>query len=340
MKLIRLSAACLAPAILAGAFAACGGGGDGTPSAAPKTLQERLFSGNTTDFAKQQQLIRECMVKQGFEYTPQDNRADGPGGNLEIDTTSEDFVKEYGFGISTLFGSQISFRSEDSDPNAKYRNGLSDAQQKAYDKALYGQELGGGGTFTAAGGGPVVAVPIGSGASTDGGDGIVNVAGPGGCTGEAIKTTSGAQKPFDPSVFDALAELEARIKADPKMVDAMKKWSACMKDAGYDYRDRDAAVKELQTEFGDLTGLKIGGDGNGFVISVSGVASSDDGSGKTFDPLANVDKAKLSQLQDKEKRIALASLTCSQDNVAKVEQKVREKYEADFLADHPDLGAK
>jgi hypothetical protein len=135
-----------------------------------------------------------------------------------------------------------------------------------------------------------------------------------------------------------LRELEERIESDPKMVEANKKWSTCMADAGYEFRDRDEAVSELREEFGELTGLKVSGDDGGFTISVQAQASSRP-DGKAFDPLANVDKEKLSQLQEKEKSIALAALECSEKHVAKTEQQVRERFEAEFLDDHPDLKA-
>ena len=69
---------------------------------------------------------------------------------------------------------------------------------------------------------------------------------------------------------------------------------------------------------------------------MAGVFSINGGT-EAIDPFADVDKEKLSQLQDKEKKIALASLECSEKHVAKAEQKVRERLEEQFLDDHPDL---
>lgn len=334
MKLPRTSYALAAPVLVISLVSACGGENGDLTAQQPKSLEERLFSGNEADFAKQQQLIRECMVGQGFEYTPADTR--DAGGPPRPDPDSEDFVKEYGFGISTLFSSEIRFDPSD-DPNSVYRNSLSDSQKKAYDLALYGQSFGDG-TFSSSGGGAVVAIPIGGGPGSEGGEDGPKLAAPAGCVGEALKATGVDTSLPDSGLFDELNDLEDRIKADPKMVAAMKKWSACMADAGYQYRDRDAAIKELREEFGELTGLKISGDSGGFVVSVSASAEGgSDGEGKAFDPLANVDKAKLTQLQEKEKRIASASLKCSEEHVVSVEQKVREGYEADFLADHPEL---
>ena len=329
MRIQKLCAIALAP-LAASLLFACGSSDDGKGEE-PKSLQERLFSGNQADFAEQQRLIRECMVEQGFEYTPMDNR--DTGGQRLFDTDSEHFVKEFGYGVSTMFASAIDFRPAD-DPNQEYRNSLDEAQRKAYDIALYGQDLGGG-TFSSSGG-VAIGIPIGA-AGGDGGD--VEITGPGGCMGEALKATGGDRPAFDASLFDDLQDLEERIDSDPKMVEAMKKWSQCMAEDGYEYRDQNEAVKEIREEFGELTGLKLSGDGGGFVVSVSGRVGGDGEPGQAFDPLANVDKEKLTQLQDKEKRLALADYECAVRHVAKVEQQVRERYEDQFIKEHPELGA-
>ena len=316
----------------------CADKGDGGTSGDPKSLEDRIFAGNEADAAERQQLIAKCMTEQGFEYTPMDTRAADSGPRAEVDTTSEEWVKEYGFGISTVFGGQIEFSPAD-DPNKEYRDSLDATQLEAYQKALYGQALPGGGEFSVAGGGGVIAVPINGGSGEDGAPAFE---GPGGCIGEALKATGGAT-PFNGDLFDDLQELDDQVRADPKMVEAVKKWAACMKDAGYDYQDPDAVKKELREEFGDLTGLEISGDG-GFSISgavSSGVVIRGDGpdpeGGQAFDPLANVDKAKLAELQAKEKRIALAALDCYNKHARKTEQQVRERLETQFIEDHPEL---
>lgn len=337
MRIHGVRALAVAPMALSALLIACGGddGGD-TATDQPQSLQERLFASNQADAIKREQLVRECMQREGFEYTPVDMRS--LGNVAPVDPNSEEFVKERGFGVSTMFANEIQFTPPDN-PNTDYRNSLSDAQKAAYDKALYGITQGsfeaGGGTFTVAGGaGPIVSSgPIGT-APGDGG--AVQAAQPQGCIGEALKATGQDQQTFDAGLFDDLQDLEKRIKADPKMVEAMQKWSTCMEKAGYQYRDRDAAIKEIREEFADLTGLEISGDGGGFAIAVSAVGSTD-GDGNAFDPLANVDKAKLHALQEKEKRIALASYECNKETVSDVEAAVRERLEAEFIESHPDL---
>jgi len=327
---------CMAPVAAGAIFAGCGGNDEPTEES-PKSLEERIFGGSQADFAEQQKLIRECMVRQGFDYTPQDNR-NLDNDRLAFDPDSEDFVKEYGFGISTLFSTQIDISELPKDPNQDYRASLDETQQKAYDKALYGQSFEGG--FTAGGGSLSGGVVISIGGDATGDAGAPTIAGPGGCLGEALKATGDEPNAIDTSLFDELSDLEDRIFADPKMVEAMKKWSACMADSGYDYRDRPTAVNELRKEFGDLTGLQVAGDGGGFVVSSGAIViGGERDEGQAFDPFADVDKAKLAELQAKEKRIAAASLECSEKHVAKVEQQVRERYEEEFLAEHPELEA-
>ena len=331
----RLGAAPLAGSLILGA---CGGGSG--PSGPPLSLEERIFQGNEADFARQQQLIQECMVAQGFEYTPRDNRGQTGGRPQDVDERSEEYVSEYGFGISTLFGGEIRLTSSADDPNQQYRNGLSEAQKSAYDKALYGQDFGGGG-FTVSGGGPVIGIPVSGGPAIGGadmGDGEAQRLTPGGCLGEALKAT-GADRPFDSGLFDDLQELEDRIEADPRIVDGMKKWSACMAEAGYDYRDIDEARTQIREEFAEVTGLDIAGDGGAFVITSRADAAPGSGpeSGKAFDPLANADPEKLEALRAKERRVALATLECFETHLASTEEKVRAEFEEEFLKEHPGL---
>ncbi len=336
MKLKKMRAFALVPLAASVALAGCGGSGD-SPS-----IQERIFSSREGDMAKQQQLVRECMSEHGFEYTPRDNRGGEVARQIGSPDT-EEFVKEFGFGISTMFANEIRVGDFNDDPNQEYRESLSESQKAAYDKALYGFEAGSGGNFSVAGGGPVVAIPIGGGPIVSGGDDSsgdgVQVQGPGGCFGEAIEATQGEDGGLDVELFQDLREMEESIESDPEMVEAYKKWATCMADSGYDYRDRDAAVDELREEFAELTGLEMFGDGGFAVGGVVSITSRPDGNGDTeaIDPFADVDKEKLSQLQEKEKKIALASLDCSEKHVAKAEQKVRERLEEQFLDDHPDL---
>ena len=336
MRFTKLPALALAPLALSAILAGCGSSSD-DPNGSELPLEERIFASRQGDPAEHQRLIAECMVKQGFEYTPMDGRDTG-GPPERMDPRSEEYIKEFGFGVSTMFASEIRFSAPTDDPNAAYRNSLDETQKAAYDKALYGFELGGPGGFSTVGGGAVVAIPIAGGSIGGDNEGAPTVTGPGGCIGEALKATGADQRPFDTSLFDDLEELEDRIKADPEMVQAMKKWSACMKDAGYEYRNVDDAIDQLREEFGELTGLKTDGDG-GFRITISAESSGGSEGTRTFDPLANVDKEKLGQLQAKEKTIAMAAFECAEDDLLKVERKVRERFEEEFLEDHPELKA-
>ena len=106
-------------------LAACGSGGE--EGDGPTSLREALEGQFDEDMlAKQQEAIRDCMVEQGFEYTPADPR----GGNVQrfevdINTNDEEWVKENGFGISTGFGGpgegDRAPADDGDDPNAAYR---------------------------------------------------------------------------------------------------------------------------------------------------------------------------------------------------------------------------
>ena len=92
-------------------------------------------STGTGSMARQTQVegrIRDCMSAQGFEYTPVDPFARQQAITGKARMTDEEFLKQFGYGISTLFG-----RGGDPDPNDRIRTGLPAADRAAYDRALW-----------------------------------------------------------------------------------------------------------------------------------------------------------------------------------------------------------
>jgi len=328
MKQRILGTVAVASLAVAG-LSSCDDGGE-TASGAQRSLQDRLLSSTSADFAEQQRLIRDCMVRLGFEYTPVDNRA-STNAAAGSDATPEEYAEEYGFGISTMFATAIEFQPAE-DPNSAYLETLDDTQRKAYNVALYGNDLGGGSFSTAGGGSAGAIVSAGSEPEVDG----IQAVQPGGCLGEALEATGGMPGGgLGSDLVDQLQDLEERIKSDPEMVTALKRWSQCMEQDGYSYRDPDQAQDELLREFADLTGLEIAGSGSTFFGSTASIGP--DGAAEPLNPLGDVDQDKLADLQGREKRIAKASYQCTEEHVADVEQEVRDRYEEEFLADHPEL---
>jgi hypothetical protein len=113
-----------------------------SPGAASQARQlERILSGAATDAeadefelrlaAHKSQLAADCMVREGYKYTPPNPRA------VVDTTTNTDFAslpyaKEYGFGVTSTGG----FRESADDPNTAYVKTLSQEAQQAYAKQL------------------------------------------------------------------------------------------------------------------------------------------------------------------------------------------------------------
>lgn len=96
---------------------------------------------------KAEELTAECMLKEGFEYTP--NLASGPQmatsdeGNA-VEWGTAEFAKEYGYGIiespNMGDGEDGGGAEPPADPNADYIKSLSVSQQNAFNEALYGPQ--------------------------------------------------------------------------------------------------------------------------------------------------------------------------------------------------------
>jgi len=139
MKVRHLAA--LALMLLAAAVAA-GCGGDDSSTEPPQELEDSLGFGSG-DQAKEIQArvenrIADCMKAQGFEYTPVDPFAQQQALTGKARITDEEFTRQFGYGISTLFGKG----DEQSDPNDRIRRSLAEADRAAYDRALYGENVG------------------------------------------------------------------------------------------------------------------------------------------------------------------------------------------------------
>ena len=126
-------------------LAGCGdNGGTAEQDAAEKeqTLEEQIGLDDERGIGLKQaaaeNLIRDCMKTQGFDYVPQDPAAQEAallGGQA---LSKEDFEKQYGYGITTLYEQRRKLAV--AGPNKAYRDALSEADRKAYDKALHGDD--------------------------------------------------------------------------------------------------------------------------------------------------------------------------------------------------------
>jgi hypothetical protein len=203
---VALGVACL----LAG-LAGCSD--DAGAEAEQQSLEEQIGldeDGIRLKQATAENLIRDCMKTQGFDYVPQDPTAQEAallGGQR---MSKEDFEKQYGYGITTLYEQRRNLAV--AGPNKAIRDSLSEADRKAYDKALHGDDPTA--TFFDA---------------LDSGD----FSRLGGCLKTATEQVFGGAEVIQ-TLSDKLDELDEKMRADARMVKVVKEWSACMREKGFD----------------------------------------------------------------------------------------------------------
>ena len=292
--LVALALMMLAAAVVAGC------GGDDNSTEPPQELEDSLGFGSG-DQAKEVQArvenrIRDCMKAQGFEYTPVDPFAQQQALTGKARITDEEFTRQFGYGISTLFGKG----DQQSDPNDRIRTSLSEADRAAYDRALYGENVGV--TFAEA---------------VDTGD-FTEL---GGCTKDASEAAFGGAAVLT-TLVERLDELDERIIQDQRMVRATEKWTECMLEKGYRYEEPDEIDSDLEERFQAIVG--------------SGVPPGT----STPPPGVSYDRAALTELQQEEVRIANADLDCEKQEIEPVERDVRPQYEDQFRSQNQRLLAR
>lgn len=232
------------------------------------------------------------MKNQGFEYTPVDAVARQAALTGKSGMSSEEFDQQFGYGITTLFGRG----NPQSDPNARVRERLGPADQRAYDQALTGGQLEQ--TFFRA---------------ADTGD----FSQLGGCTKQAADALFGGSKLLD-VLQRKLDELDDAVRQDQRMVRAFEAWRSCMRDkTGQAFEDSEAVELEIQRRLAELVGPLPEGE-------------SAPGEFASLQPDRPVDTATLGRLQRLELKFAHADVTCEEDQIAPVEDVVRSEKEARF----------
>ena len=221
---------------LALAGTACGGGGSASGNTAGNTPQfgSEEFGLTKDELAakidKVEALIGECMASAGFEYVPVDVDQVRAGMNADKSApglSDEEFVKQYGYGITTQFdkpGREIGLGKQ----NVQIYNGLGPSEQSAYDHTLFGDDKEA--TF----------------AQTLEAEDFSTT---GGCTRTAV------EKSFTSAELSAdyLNPADAAINQDPRMVKAIAKWSDCVRKDGFDYANPDAVEEDLHQRLDAVT---------------------------------------------------------------------------------------
>jgi hypothetical protein len=205
--------------------AACGGGDDERNRAAKQPrgdVEDQLGFSQDGILARQTRVeaaIRDCMKQQGFDYVPVDPVAQRAALFGSARLSEEDFIRQFGYGISTLWGRG----GATADPNQRMRASLSPADRRAYDRALWGENKGA--TFAEA---------------VDSG----NFTKLGGCTRKATEEVIGGARVIT-RLQSRLDEMEERMLQDQRMVRAIERWSACMAKRGFRYEEPEAIDEDL-----------------------------------------------------------------------------------------------
>jgi hypothetical protein len=229
-RLALLAAIAITVTLVAGC-----GGGDGKSSSAPQGDIEDQVGFSQAGIVERQSrvegVIRDCMKAQGFDYIPVDPVAQRAALTGKARMSDEEFTKQFGYGISTLFGRG----NEQSDPNDRVRNSLSTADRAAYDRALYGDTPGA--TFAEA-------------VDTGQFDHL------GGCTKQATESVFGGTVVLA-NLQKKLDALDERILEDQRMVKAIEGWTSCMAQEGFRYTDPEEIDGDLQKRFEAIVGVGV-----------------------------------------------------------------------------------
>lgn len=227
-------------AVLGAALAACGGDDGSATTSTTSAVADKPAGGDVEDqlgfdqagiMARQSRVeakIRDCMKAQGFDYVPIDPFAQRTAVTGASRLSDEDFLKQFGYGITTLWGRG----NGNADPNDRVRAGLGPADRRAYDRTLWGENAGA--TFAAA---------------VENGD-FTKL---GGCTRRATEAVFGGAQVLT-QLQSRLDQLDERILADQRMVRAVEKWASCMAQAGYRYEEPDEIDGDLTKRMERIVG--------------------------------------------------------------------------------------
>jgi len=275
-------------------LSACGGGKASARSQG--TVEEQVGldeDGIRVRQATVENLVRDCMKAQGFDYVPVDPAAQEAALTGVAGMSKDDFEKQFGYGITTLYEQRR--KQAVAGPNKAIRESLSEADGKAYDKALYGDDATA--TFAEA---------------VDTGD----YSRLGGCVKTATDQVFGGADTLQ-SLSTKLDELDQKIRADARMVKAVREWADCMREAGHpnlaEQEDVDTVLKKKLEA----------------IVGSPGESGNDD-----------YDKAALASLQHEEVAMVTADKKCEKEHVESVEDKVTEEYESTFREENASLLAK
>ena len=329
--------------------------GDDEPADEPETLEDYLgtdfFSfdpeAQAANRARQEQqvqeLIAECMTREGFEYIavtrPVGDFGFGGPGDVE-------FAADFGFGITTYYGETESpwFQDDWIDPNQAIIEGLSESERDAYYDTLHGSSFSSGGFGFDS--------DSATSTSEDGSQSEEEVFDSGfeGCSGQAYEEVYA----FDDlqEVYEQLdlSSLYERVEADPRAAKIYAEWSECMAERGYDYEDPDTLYESVYTEFQERLEEIVGSTGGFFdpfagmsdeeieelMTSLSPEEMDDFFTQEQQTVQQDIDQEALAALQAEERALAVVNAECSGGLYEQFIELIRE-YEAALVDENRAL---
>ncbi|MCI0335868.1 MAG: hypothetical protein L0228_21890 [Planctomycetes bacterium] len=238
---------------------------------------------------KVEALIAKCMREQGFEYVAADYATVRRGMNADKSLPGmdeEEFILNYGFGISTLYTGQAPQLAEGYSParvglgdrNVQIFKNLSPADQVAYNRALFGENTD---------------ASLAIGLETE------NFSRCGGCTLKAIEQV------FNPEQLkeNYYNPKDALINKHPRMRAALRKYADEMREAGFDYNHPDEVEADITQRFYAIIG----------------------GAPVPLEQLSTEQRLALKQLQSHERRAAIISFRLAEEIFDPVEEQIEKE---------------
>lgn len=239
--------------------------------------------------AKVEALISQCMRKEGFSYIAADYNTVRKGMSADKNmpgVSEEEFIKQHGFGVSTLYTGQPPQLAKGYSPgkvglgerNVEIYKKLSPADQVAYNRTLFGENASA--TFAV-------------GLETE------NFSMTGGCTrtaiAQAFKPEQVKSTYYNPK--DALVNKHPRMKA------ALRHYSVEMRKAGFTYNHPDDVETDIRARLAALT----------------------NGGTTLLEKMTPEQRAGLKELQDYERRVAAKNFKYQQELFDPIEEKILEE---------------
>ncbi len=278
-----------------------------------------------------EESIRLCMAEQGFEYSPV---LPPEGSFATFDPDDEaDRVATEGFGITTWYGNEeMNAGVEWDDPNQDRVETMTPAEQDAYWAALHGDQS-----------------ELDQEVEIDpetGEEMYVSSGFGGGCQGGAYEEAYGDQEATEElweQLEPALEALNARMEADPRIVELNAEWAACMTEAGYTYESRNAMYDDIYESFQTRLDEIMGPDSDPLAgmtedeLNAFFELPADEQAAIYDERMADItDQPALQELQQEEIALAVADNACGEGFYdAYIE--VSEEYEAELIAGNRDI---